>query len=909
MEEEQHHKALNLDIGQQQNFVRFYNGLSEKPVSTVRFFNRTDYYTVHGDDTSIVAEFLSTSAKYMGSIPKLSYICLNKAQFESILRELLLIRQYRVEIYVKTSSKNNNDWDLEYRASPGNLTQVEDLLFENANFDFTNSVMGIKIIQNKVLAISCINITDAKFEVCEINDNESFSELEGIIAQIGPKECIIPIGESVDLIAIKNLLERNGILVARVKNSEFTNVDVEQDLKRLLHFQEDQPRSLASHKEIDLKNAMGCLHALIKFLNLTGDEKNFNQFKLSTFDCRRFVRLDNAALYALNIFPKVTSRSMNSDNLQLLKSFSVRGILDNCVTPQGSRLLEQWIKQPLKDYNSINERLDIVEAILKDPEVRGQLKDWLPRVIDLMPIARKMSCKKANLQDCYKVYQAVGSVAHIVNVLMNLKNKCVKGLLTDPLGEIFSELQNYQSMIEHTLDFDLVNRGEFFVKGSFDEELNALQKKKGKIEEKMQKALGQVSKDLDLKGVKLDSNEQHGYFFRVTLNDEPTLRKRKDYKILDVIKGGVRFVNNHLEQLNEMYQNLNVEYTERQKAVLGEVFEVAAGYVESLRNLNISIATVDVLTSFAVAAISARIPYVKPKLHKEGSGILKLKQIRHPCLEAQDSVSFIPNDVTFNAEEKLLYVITGPNMCGKSTYIRSVGICVLMAHIGSLVPCSHADISIVDGILVRVGADDCQLKGLSTFMLEMIETSSIIKSATNNSLVIIDELGRGTSTYDGCGIAWAIAEHLVKEIKCFSLFATHFHEINELAEMYGNVGNLHVSAVVSENVITPLYSVREGECDKSYGIHCAKMVGFPEDVIQDAVEHQKHLEHQSGMKLLTNFNQTEKRKVISEGDLIVKNSIKKLKALDLDNMSDEDLMNEISKIKKELSSDDNLFVK
>lgn len=184
------------------------------------------------------------------------------------------------------------------------------------------------------------------------------------------------------------------------------------------------------------------------------------------------MRLDNAALYALNIFPKVTSRSMNSDNLQLLKSFSVRGILDNCVTPQGSRLLEQWIKQPLKDYNSINERLDIVEAILKDPEVRGQLKDWLPRVIDLMPIARKMSCKKANLQDCYKVYQAVGSVAHIVNVLMNLKNKCVKGLLTDPLGEIFSELQNYQSMIEHTLDFDLVNRGEFFVKGSFDEELN-----------------------------------------------------------------------------------------------------------------------------------------------------------------------------------------------------------------------------------------------------------------------------------------------------------------------------------------------------------------------------------------------------------------------------------------------------
>ncbi|CAG9859536.1 unnamed protein product [Phyllotreta striolata] len=904
-------KALNLEIDQQNSFVRYYNSLPEKPASTIRFFSRSDYYTVHGDDASLVNEMLSLPIKFMGNQPQLSYICLNKSRFESILRDLLLLRQYRVEIFVKGPSKTANDWTLDYKASPGNLTQLEDLLFENAEVDFTNSVMAVKVLQNKLLAVGCVNITEAKFEVCEITDNDSFSELESIVAQIGPKECLVPAGESPESVSVRNLLERNGVLVAKAKPSDFSGEDVEQDLNRLLYFHEDQRRNASAHGEIDLKNAMGCLQALIKFLNLAGAEKNFNQFKLTTLDCHRFVRLDNAALYALNVLPKTATRCSNADNQQSLKTSSLKGLLDNCATAQGSRLLEQWIKQPLKDYNSINERLDIVEAILKDPATRSQLKDGLPRIVDMMPVARKLSSKKANLQDCYKVYQTVRSVGNIIGVLKNLNNKCVKVLLIEPLEELVGELRNYQSMIEHTLDFDLVDRGEFFIKSSFDDGLNELQKKKQKVESKMQAVLDKVSSDLDLeqgKGVKLDCNDQHGYFFRLTLKDEPTLRKRKEYKILDVVKSGVRFVNGALEHLNDTYRHLNEEYGERQKTVLEEVFEVAAGYVESLRNLNLTIATVDVLNSFAIAAISARIPYTKPKIHKRGSGILKLKQARHPCLEAQDNVSFIPNDVTFDKDDKLLYVITGPNMCGKSTYIRSVGICVLMAHIGCLVPCISAEISLVDGILVRVGADDCQLKGLSTFMLEMIETSTIIKSATENSLVIIDELGRGTSTYDGCGIAWAIAEHLVKEIKCFSLFATHFHEINELAELHSSVGNLHVSAVVADNIITPLYSIREGECDKSYGIHCARMVDFPQDVVQDAVEYQKHLEHQNGVKYLTGLNPSQKRKTIAEGDLIVREALTTLKS-NLNGLSDEELINKVKELKKQLAHNDNLFVK
>ncbi|XP_023017290.2 DNA mismatch repair protein spel1 [Leptinotarsa decemlineata] len=904
--------ALNLDLPQQQSFIRFYNNLPEKSPSTIRFFHRTDYYTVHGEDVTVAADFLSVAIKYMGDSPKLGYVCFNKSKFESFVRELLLVRQYRVEVYVKASQKSN-DWQLEYKGSPGNLTQFEEILFDNVQIDFTNSVMGVKIIQNRVLAISCVNITEAKFDVCEINDNESFSELEALIAQLGPKECIIPAGESPDLKALNTLLDRNGILVAKLKRSDFNVDNIMQDLNRLLFFHEDQQRNAAVYSETNMNDAMGCLQALIKFLNLTGDEKNFNQFKLGTLNAHRFVRLDNAALYALNVLPKVASQNAEGvSSVTASKYSSLKGILDNCVTPQGKRLLDQWIKQPLKDYNSLNDRLDIVESILNDAEARAILsKDNLPRIQDLMPLSRKITCKKATLQDCYRVYQTINGVPAVLQTLRKIENKCVRDMLISPIADILSDLENYQSMIETTIDLDLVDRGEFLVKRNFDDELKELHRKKDRVGEKMQKVLKTSADDLgfeDGKTIKLECNDQHGYFLRVTLKEEPVLRKNKRYKILDAIKGGVRFTTDKLVELNEEYKMLNADYIERQKAVVDEIFEVASGYADSLRTLNTLIATVDVLVSFAIAAISARIPYVRPKLHKEASGILKLKKVRHPCLEAQDDVSFIPNDVSFQQNDKLFYVITGPNMCGKSTYIRSIGLCVLMAHIGSFVPCAKADISVVDGILVRVGADDCQLKGLSTFMLEMIEISSIIKSATSNSLVIIDELGRGTSTYDGCGLAWAIAEHLVQETKCFSLFATHFHEINRLAEMNSSVGNLHVTAVTTEKTITPLYSILEGECDKSYGIHCARMVGFPEDVIEDAIKYQKKLEHASGLKFISDFAPEVKRRIMEEGDDIIKNAIKKFKEDSL-GMSREDLHKKKIEFRTEMGAEENLFIK
>mmetsp|Transcript_12946 Transcript_12946/g.26245 ORF Transcript_12946/g.26245 Transcript_12946/m.26245 type:complete len:389 (-) Transcript_12946:610-1776(-) len=318
---------------------------------------------------------------------------------------------------------------------------------------------------------------------------------------------------------------------------------------------------------------------------------------------------------------------------------------------------------------------------------------------------------------------------------------------------------------------------------------------------------------------------------------------------MDTRKDGVRFTTSELRRLSQEYVNIIHDYDSKQSELKMKTLEVVASYLPVVEEISQRISQLDVLCSFATVAAEAPNPYSKPELSDPATGI-RIESGRHPMVEENlDGKSFIANDVELERPDGpggALAIITGPNMGGKSTYIRMVGVITLMAHCGCWVPATRARISICDRLQARIGAGDNQLKGVSTFMAEMLETSTILRSATRNSLVIIDELGRGTSTYDGYGLAKAIAEHISSRIRCASLFATHFHELTTLATStvpIGVVRNFHVTAANDPTGrIVFLYEVRSGACDQSFGIHVAEMMGFPSDVVENAKRKAAELE-------------------------------------------------------------------
>lgn len=328
------------------------------------------------------------------------------------------------------------------------------------------------------------------------------------------------------------------------------------------------------------------------------------------------------------------------------------------------------------------------------------------------------------------------------------------------------------------------------------------------------------------------------------------LKNRKTYMDLGTVKGGVYFTTSAMRALNDDFRSLSEEYARTQSRLVKDVIDIASSYAPPLEQLNVVLANLDVILSFAHVASNAPIPYTRPLIQERGSPLV-LQDARHPCLEVQDDIHFIPNDVSMVPGTSEFLLLTGPNMGGKSTYLRQIGMITLMAQMGCFVPAATgAQVPVCDCILARVGAGDSQLRGVSTFMAEMLETATILKTATKDSLVLIDELGRGTSTYDGFGLAWAISEWIVKEIHAKCVFATHFHELTNLAKEQAGVQNLHVVAHVSpreegshfDKDITLLYKVEPGTSDQSYGIQIAELADFPESVIRLAKRKAEELE-------------------------------------------------------------------
>ncbi|XP_006791330.2 DNA mismatch repair protein Msh2 [Neolamprologus brichardi] len=838
---------LSMDSAAEHGFLNFIFSMPEKPDTTFRIFDRNEYYTVHGKDAIFAAkEVFKTNGviKFLGSgSRKLESVVLSKLNFEAFAKDLLLVRQYRVEVYRNHSkSSKEHDWKIEYKASPGNLTQLEEILFGGeSGLEGCAGVVAVRLATGadgqRVVGVGYVDAAQRTMGVCEFPDNEIFSNLESLLVQISPKECLLAQGEAnADGSKLREVVQRGGMLVSHRKRAEFNSKDMVQDLNRLLRAKRGETVASNTLPELDKQVAMSCLAAVVRFLELLSDESNFNSFNLTTLDLGQYMRLDNAAVRALNLFQGSPDDTTGAHSLA--------GLLNKCRTPQGQRLVNQWIKQPLMDKTKIEERLDLVESFVCDSVLRQTCQDdLLRRFPDLHRLAKKFHRHTATLQDCYRVYQAVSQIPTLITAL-----------------EKYSGLEA------------------------------------GKT-------------------VKLESNAVLGFYLRVTCKEEKSLRNNKKFTTLDVQKNGVRFTNSKLSSLNEEYTKSREEYEEAQNAIVKEIINIASGYVDPLQTLSDVIAQLDALTSFAVTSVSAPVPFVRPqfRLFDHGCRRVDLLQARHPCMEMDADTAFIPNDISFVQGDKSFYIITGPNMGGKSTFIRQVGVIALMAQIGCFVPCEKAELSVIDSILARVGAGDSQVKGVSTFMSEMLETAAILRSATEKSLIIIDELGRGTSTYDGFGLAWAISEHIASKIGCFCLFATHFHELTALAAQQPIVHNLHVTALTSHNTLTMLYRVKPGVCDQSFGIHVAELACFPPSVLAAAKEKAEELEEfqePAGDELEQEEEPKAKRRKTDKevGENLIHYFLQKVKSLPLATMTEEEVKAKLRKMKQKLVAQNNTYI-
>lgn len=868
--------ATALQLDSSPNLLRFIGGVTShiSDTSTLRLYeHRNGQYSIHGEaDVGLSVRLGVEDLRSVSELPAIPTVW--EHPLETILFSYRIARSLasaalfsagkKVEIY---SVGSDGRAVLDMRGSPGNLGRMEDDFLdpssnpggravastvENRDVLDDGAVLAIKIINEKsimLMGVCAWDATTRTMQMSQMYEDDVFSNLESVIVATNAKEAIFCESDMAlfDQAKLVDVVEKCGVAMTLQKRQHFNPANVPVDLERLVG------SSLEITKFLEKKTVISAVAALVDYLHLLGDPSLEGKIKPVELGTSSFMQLDNAAMRALNVLPFPGDGGRKG---------SLFGLLNRTKSAMGSRLLRRWLSQPLQDIDEINRRLDLTAALVASAECCGSLREeHISRVPDINLLCKRFAKKKSSrrhIQDLVRLYQCAIRLPFLCEKIENPDNdKVLSNRYSAPLRKLKSELANFEALVETTIDLDLIENREYIINPDIDPELKVLRQRQDEILADINDEYTSVQDEIagvKAETLKLERKDNLGYIFRLTRKEEKRIRGKSRYHILETRKDGVRFQTKALRRLSDNYQEIAGEYDEKESEMRGKTMEVATTYLDVFLDLAALLAEIDVLCSFAAVAVKARSAYSRPLLKPSGTGLV-LKQARHPIVEENmtDDAEFIANDLdlTRSIEDAgeigsggSLLLVTGPNMGGKSTYIRSAGLLTLMAHVGCFVPAQKASVPITDRIFARVGAGDNQHRAISTFMSEMLETAAILRSATPKSLVIIDELGRGTGTTDGYGLAHSISKHIVGELQSACLFATHFFELTSLSETVPSIRNAHVSAVTDprNNKLTFLYEVRSGACDQSFGVHVAEMAHFPLSVVTVAKRKAAELE-------------------------------------------------------------------
>ena len=732
--------------------------------------------------------------------------------------------------------------------------------------------------------ISVCDISTGEFYSAEIKDNYNFPMLLDELARYTPSELVVnsmmaDCSEEID--KIKERFEN--VYVTRFNDKFFK--DELNNINLRFNIVDNNGKKIEDIS--DKKLAISSINALIEYIEETQKTSLDHINKITIYQISKYMSLDINARRNLEITEKMRDKS---------KKGTLLWVLDKTATSMGGRLLRRWLNDPLIDVKEINQRLDAVEELKDNLILRGDIIENLKKVYDIERLAGKMAYGNANARDMVTLKNSLCKLPEVKKILENCKSDLLKSLY-----ERLDELQDIYKLIDESIvdDPPMVIKEGGIIKLGFDEEIDKLKTAQTEGKNWLVQLEAEEKEKTGIKNLKIGFNKVFGYYLEVTksyLNQVPERYIRKQ-----TLTNAERYITEELKNLENQILGaeervVNLEY-EAFIQIRGEI----AKNVKRLQATSEVISTLDVLTSFAQVAEDMN--YCKPNVNNDGT--LNIKNGRHPVIEKiLGAGEFVENDTYLDNNENRLAIITGPNMAGKSTYMRQVALITLMAQVGSFVPAESADIGVVDKIFTRVGASDDLSMGQSTFMVEMMEVATILKEATKNSLVILDEIGRGTSTYDGLSIAWAVAEYIADKEKCGAktLFATHYHELTELEEKLEGVKNYSIAVKEKGEDIIFLRKIVRGGTDESYGIHVARLAGVPKAVTSRANEILRSIERKN---VLTGKKQEKKDKKQVEGQFDMYNYklaeiAHEIDKINLNELTPIDALNTLSKIKEKM---------
>jgi len=762
--------------------------------------------------------------------------------------------------------------------TPG--TVIESNLLDEKKNNYIMSVYKSGIY----FGIAVCDVSTGDFRATQIKETNNFSASLDEISRYSPAEIVVNNLMYDTTEEIAKIRERFQIYISKQEDNKFSN-NVEELTSKYNVVDESENKIEINDKTLCICAINGLLTYILETQKTNLDHIN----KIILYNNTKYMCLDINARRNLELTEKLRDKS---------KKGTLLWVLDKTSTSMGGRRLRRWINDPLLDIEKINKRLNSVKELKDNPILRGDIADLLKKVYDIERLVGKISYGNANARDLISLKNSVKQLPELKKIMSNTESTLLK--------ELHNELDILED-IYNIIDVAIVEEPPIsvkeggIIKKGYNEEIDKLKMATTDGKNWLIQLEANEREKTGIKGLKVGFNKVFGYYIEVTKSNISLVPDR--YIRKQTLTNGERYVTEELKKLeNELLgaeeKVINLEYN-----AFCEIREIIEKQLLRIQRTADIVATLDVLNSFAIVAEDMN--YCMPIV--DNSGIIDIKGGRHPVIEKiLPSGEFVDNDTYLDKEDNRFSIITGPNMAGKSTYMRQVALITLMAQCGSFVPATFARLGVVDKIFTRIGASDDLSMGQSTFMVEMMEVATILKEATQNSLVILDEIGRGTSTYDGLSIAWAVAEYMSDKEKCGAktLFATHYHELIGLEQKIQGVKNYSIAVKEKGEDIIFLRKIVSGGTDESYGVHVAKLAGVPQTVTKRSNEILRTLERKS---ILGSKEQEKENKKVAEGQLDMYNYklaeiAHEIDKIDLNSLTPIDALNTLVKIKDKMAN-------